>query len=318
MAKQLSKTGITTNTTIKAWHVTQSINALTGIDAYDISISGSLNITGSLTTTGNISASGDIYSTVFYSDRQDTIYYRPASDNIIIGGLGGKPLRVNGVYSTSNITASGIVEALTTVGNRNALAQNNSGGAINTTMTIAAFPRGTVTGVTQTTSNNAVAYTLPAIEAGLEYTFIATATSTGTGTTTFSAPSAILKGMAVCKDANEDISGTNFIFAAGKFEIGTRVYIIGDGTIYHITKVVSKGGGSVYDVWERVEKLTPKEKKKFIQVIVKVKGNMEYSSPHIYTMKKEVQNNLDITVEDVKLVAEAVLGIKLQIENIHV
>ena len=284
MAKQLSKTGITTNTTIKAWHVTQSINALTGIDAYDISISGSLNITGSLTTTGtisasedllgdritaasyirtpiiesstgiiriddninalgnitasgNISASGDIYSTVFYSDRQDTIYYRPASDNIIIGGLGGKPLRVNGVYSTSNITASGIVEALTTVGNRNALAQNNSGGAINTTMTIAAFPRGTVTGVTQTTSNNAVAYTLPAIEAGLEYTFIATATSTGTGTTTFSAPSAILKGMAVCKDANEDISGTNFIFAAGKFEIGTRVYIIGDGTIYHITAI---------------------------------------------------------------------------------
>mgnify|MGYP003676389427 FL=1 len=85
-----------------------------------------------------------------------------------------------------------------------------------------------------------------------------------------------------------------------------------------VEKVVSKGGGSVYDVWERVKKLTPKEKKKFIQVIVKVKGNMEYSSPHIYTMKKEVQNNLDITVEDVKLVAEAVLGIKLQIENIHV
>jgi hypothetical protein len=85
-----------------------------------------------------------------------------------------------------------------------------------------------------------------------------------------------------------------------------------------IVKKVVGGGGSAYDVWERVKKLTPEEKKKFIQVIVKVKGNQEYSFPHIYTEKKEVQNNLDITVEDVKLVVEAVLGIKLQIENIHV
>ena len=86
-----------------------------------------------------------------------------------------------------------------------------------------------------------------------------------------------------------------------------------------VKKVVeAKGGGSVYDVWERVKELTPEEKKKFIQVIVKVKGNQEYSSPYTYTEKKEVQNDLDITVEDVKLVAEAVLGIKLQVENIHV
>jgi len=86
-----------------------------------------------------------------------------------------------------------------------------------------------------------------------------------------------------------------------------------------VKKVVPKeGGGSAYDAWERVKKLTPEEKKKFIQVIVKVKGNQEYSFPHIYTEKKEVQNNLDISVEDVKLVVEAVLGIKLQIENIHV
>ena len=116
-------------------------------------------------------------------------------------------------------------------------AENTSGGAINKTMNVGSFTRGAVIGITQTTSNNAVAYTLPAVEAGLEYTFIATATSTGTGTTTFSAPSAILKGMAICKDANEDISGTNFIFAAQKFEIGTRVHIVCDGTIYHITAI---------------------------------------------------------------------------------
>jgi hypothetical protein len=53
MAKQLSKTGITRNNTIEAWHVTQSIDALTGTDDYDITISGSLNLTGSLTVRDN-------------------------------------------------------------------------------------------------------------------------------------------------------------------------------------------------------------------------------------------------------------------------
>ena len=85
-----------------------------------------------------------------------------------------------------------------------------------------------------------------------------------------------------------------------------------------VKKIVPKEGGSAYDVWERVKELTTEEKKKFIQVIIKVKGNQEYSFPHIYTEKKEIQNDLDVTVEDVKLVVEAVLGIKLQIENIHV
>ena len=49
MAKTLSKTGITTNNTIEASHVTQSIDAFTGVDAYDITLSGSLAVTGSIT-----------------------------------------------------------------------------------------------------------------------------------------------------------------------------------------------------------------------------------------------------------------------------
>ena len=52
MAKTLSKTGITTTSTIEAWHVTQSVDALTGTDAYDITISGSLTSTGNLINTG--------------------------------------------------------------------------------------------------------------------------------------------------------------------------------------------------------------------------------------------------------------------------
>ncbi len=49
----LSKTGITQNNTIQAWHVTQSIDAFTGT-SYDLTIAGTLNATGS-TITGSIS-----------------------------------------------------------------------------------------------------------------------------------------------------------------------------------------------------------------------------------------------------------------------
>jgi hypothetical protein len=52
MAITLTKSGIVNNTTIQAWHVTQSINALTGLVAYDITISGSLTVTGSFETRG--------------------------------------------------------------------------------------------------------------------------------------------------------------------------------------------------------------------------------------------------------------------------
>lgn len=44
MAKTLSKTGITNGQTIQPSHVTQSIDAFTATDAYDISLSGSLTL----------------------------------------------------------------------------------------------------------------------------------------------------------------------------------------------------------------------------------------------------------------------------------
>lgn len=58
MAKILSKSGIVDNSTVRTWHVTQSIDAFTNVDAYDITISGSLTITGNLNLdtnpTGNL------------------------------------------------------------------------------------------------------------------------------------------------------------------------------------------------------------------------------------------------------------------------
>jgi len=58
MAKILSKSGIIDNNTIRTWHVTQSIDAFTNVEAYDITISGSLTIIGDLNLdtdpTGNL------------------------------------------------------------------------------------------------------------------------------------------------------------------------------------------------------------------------------------------------------------------------
>lgn len=50
MALTLSKTGIDQTQTINAWHVTQSIDALSGTAAYAITISGSLDISDSVNT----------------------------------------------------------------------------------------------------------------------------------------------------------------------------------------------------------------------------------------------------------------------------
>jgi len=76
-----------------------------------------------------------------------------------------------------------------------------------------------------------------------------------------------------------------------------------------------KGGGSLADRYERLDE---EDKKVFIEVMVKVKGNMEYSSPHIYNEKKEVHDNIKVTAKDVQLVVKEVLGINLEIDNIYV
>lgn len=71
MANTLSKTGIVDNSTIRVWHVTQSIDAFTGTSAYDITLSGSLTITGSLNldspVTGNLITSASYATTSSYA-----------------------------------------------------------------------------------------------------------------------------------------------------------------------------------------------------------------------------------------------------------
>ena len=68
MAKTLSKTGITNGQTIQPSHVTQSIDAFTATDAYDISLSGSLTLTGNQSVTGSLIVSNSITSSKLTSD----------------------------------------------------------------------------------------------------------------------------------------------------------------------------------------------------------------------------------------------------------
>ena len=58
MAKQLSKIGVLDGQLATAAQVTQSIDAFTGIDAYDITISGSLTVTGSTNISGTLGITG--------------------------------------------------------------------------------------------------------------------------------------------------------------------------------------------------------------------------------------------------------------------
>ena len=113
MAKELSKSGISTGQDILAGHITQSVDALTGTEAYDITISGSLTITGSTfiqpanSNTGTnvltVDSDGKIYKTGSYS----------------AGGGGATPTwqqvtdqgasTTNDLTITGNITASDLI-----------------------------------------------------------------------------------------------------------------------------------------------------------------------------------------------------------------
>ena len=109
MALTLSQTGIAQTQTINAWHVTQSVDALTGTAAYDITISGSLTVIGPLTATASAAntafiasnpsantdftlvfknsaaAPGDYYQLAV--DETNGPYYNPSTN--VLSGLGG-------------------------------------------------------------------------------------------------------------------------------------------------------------------------------------------------------------------------------------
>jgi hypothetical protein len=68
MANVLSKSNIANSNTIEAWQVSQSVDAFTGIAAYDITISGSLKVTGSTNLSGSVNVTGGDLTTRGFSN----------------------------------------------------------------------------------------------------------------------------------------------------------------------------------------------------------------------------------------------------------
>ena len=103
-------------------------------------------------------------------------------------------------------------------------------------MTEANYPGGSVIGLDMDSNTNDVQFTLPALTPGLRYTFLVNSNA-GTGATLqITSPSAgNLAGVAICDDGNEDILGTTFTIAAAKAFKGTRLEIVSDGVIHHLT-----------------------------------------------------------------------------------
>ena len=110
MANTISNTGITNGGRITATQITQLTDALTGAEAYNVTISGSLNINTApitnLTASGNISSSGTITANEYVG-----------LPTRIISGSSQLPsgLISSSLQTFTNITASGDISASGTI-----------------------------------------------------------------------------------------------------------------------------------------------------------------------------------------------------------
>ena len=95
MAKNLSKSGIATGQTIKASEISQSIDALTGIEAYNLTFSGSLNLLGCVVT-------GSISNAITASHALNSSGFTPSLSTDIIA---------RNITSSGNITSVGFISA---------------------------------------------------------------------------------------------------------------------------------------------------------------------------------------------------------------
>ena len=123
MAKTLSNSGIVTGQTIKASEVSQSIDALTGTEAYDITISGSLTVTGSTSIDGDVfinPTSANTGTSVLTINPTTGKIFRTGSYST--GGGGGGSVgtldqvttlgsTTTNAITTGNITSTGIISA---------------------------------------------------------------------------------------------------------------------------------------------------------------------------------------------------------------
>jgi hypothetical protein len=156
----LSKSSIISGSKVEAWHVTQSIDAFTGVKEYDITLSGSLTLTGSLNfgiIPNNILGTSSNAYTSSYSDYAEAIEYAvttsaAANETVIlqfyhspvditantIYYLGGGILTKTGSFDApNNIVPAGIpVSSRGTIVNAVVTTTNKSTGSIESTLSL--------------------------------------------------------------------------------------------------------------------------------------------------------------------------------------
>jgi hypothetical protein len=118
MPKTLSKTNIAVNETVFAANVTQSIDAFTATEAYNIDVSGSLSVIGAVSITG---VSANSFKLVNLPDGNFTnvLVNQPSTGYTYVTGSAG--LNVGNVTLTRNeTTPSGVVGQLMASGSATA------------------------------------------------------------------------------------------------------------------------------------------------------------------------------------------------------
>ena len=118
MPKTLSNTGIAYNETIFAANVTQSIDALTAAEAYQVDISGSLSVTGAVSITG-VGSTGFKFINLPDGNFTNVLVNQPSTGYTYVTGSAG--LNVGNVTLTRNeTTPSGVVGQLMASGSATA------------------------------------------------------------------------------------------------------------------------------------------------------------------------------------------------------
>ena len=98
----LSKSGIINGATIQVGHVTQSVDAFTGLVSYDITLSGSLTLTGSLNQSGSVRVSNAITASSF------TGSFTGSFVGPLAGTASGAQYVNNPTFPSYNISGSGV------------------------------------------------------------------------------------------------------------------------------------------------------------------------------------------------------------------
>ena len=108
MAKILSKSGISTLQIVRPWHVTQSIDAFLGTDAYDVTLSGSMTITGSVLLNGLSTTTQT--NVLTYNTTSGQLFYTASS------AVGGGSINTGSLGNTTisgSLTVSGSITSTT-------------------------------------------------------------------------------------------------------------------------------------------------------------------------------------------------------------